>query len=87
MRGNDAVTAKKARMQQALGMIKAMGSIEYTKAVAILSFNIGLSETKAREYIRMFKDLGKIKIDSGTITPVITEETKRETAEIDKMLE
>lgn len=82
---NDAVTKKKHRMEQALGMIKAMGETEYTKAVAIISFNIGLSETKAREYIRTFKELGQIKVKNGIIS-TYSEDLKKDEEVIDKII-
>ena len=68
-KGRDAVQLKKERMERALAMLKAMGSMEYTKAVAIISFNIGLSEYKAREYLRMFRELGKIVVSDGIVKP------------------
>jgi hypothetical protein len=85
--GKDAVTLKKQRMEQALGMLKSMGEMEYTKAVAILSFNIGLSESKSKEYIRMFKELGRISVEGGIIMPYVETEVKnKEEKKIDKMI-
>ena len=86
-RRRDAVTEKKHRMERALGMLKSMDEISYMKAVAILSFNLGLSEPKAKEYIRTFRELGHLNIKDGMIRTYTEKEILEESEKIEKMIE
>ena len=71
LKGKDAIQVRSERMKQAEGILNALGEIKYIKALAVVSYNLGVSENKAREYIRILRDVGKIVIDNGVVKPYV----------------
>jgi len=61
------ITARQKRMESALRIIQSRKSIPYSKAVALLAFNLGIREEKAREYIRILEKIDGFKIKDGII--------------------
>jgi len=63
----DGATMRKERIETAYGMLKVLKEVKYDKAVALLSFNLGLSARKSREYIQMLRLLNKVETNDGTV--------------------
>ena len=63
-----AIEERKVRLKAALGMISKLVPIEYVKAAGQISFNLGVSDNKAREYIKVLREAGQIEVFSGVVT-------------------
>lgn len=68
-KGSVWMEAKKQRLGYIKGLIQNLGESEYKKVVALICYNTGLSENKAKEYLRNLEGLGAIKIDGGLVSP------------------
>jgi hypothetical protein len=62
-----AIDARKKRIDFCHGILKSAGRVEYPRAIALIQFNLGVSEAKAREYIRVLKDMLIIKVEKGFV--------------------
>ena len=61
------IEARKRRIDRAHAILKSVGEVEYEKAMALISLNLGVSESKAREYIKVLKALELIKTENGSV--------------------
>jgi len=61
------IEARKRRIDRTHAILKSLGEIEYDKAMAMVSLNIGVSEQKAREYIKALKTAGLISTENGKV--------------------
>jgi len=66
----DAVEIRRIRIAKTLDMVKRMGEVDYEKAMNVISYNLGVSAAKTREYLGILKGAGQVKIEQGTIFPV-----------------
>jgi len=62
-----AVESRKERMTVALGILRSKNGIKFQKAVALLSYNLGVTERKAKEYISTLVEIDGIKRDGDFI--------------------
>ena len=63
-----AIEDRKNRVSSALGIIRKLSPIEFVKAAGVISFNLGVSNEKAREYIKVLKESGQIVVDGGMVS-------------------
>lgn len=64
------IEEKKKRMAQALKILRAKKKLPYDKAVALLCWNLGIRQEKAREYIDTLVHIDGIKKSDGNIIRV-----------------
>lgn len=69
MRNYSATEERRERMERARKLLVSLKDVTYIRALAMLSFNLGLSEFKAKEYIRTLKEVGGIRVENGYIYP------------------
>jgi len=67
MRGNSTTEARRRRIAIAEQIVKKLGRDEYIKAVSMISFNLGVTEAKAREYLKILSNTGVIEIKNGYV--------------------
>ncbi len=67
--GIDAIAARGARIKRAEGIIDALGEVAYSKALSVICYNLGVSDIKGREYLRILTDAGKISVKDGVVCP------------------
>ena len=81
-RGSVWMEAKKRRLVFIKGLLEKLGEISYTKAVALICYNTGLSENKAKEYLRNLQGMEAIEIRDGLVRPnpvtIAEKETKKQ---------
>ena len=58
---------RKARLNNALGIIKRLAPADYKNVTGMLSFSLGVSDQKAREYVRVLRDSGWVVVEMGTV--------------------
>ena len=81
----DAVEMRRARIQRVLGIINSVDEIEYGKGLAMVCYNLGISESKVREYFKILKDAGRIRIKDGFIRSIVSKKAGDE-KEADELL-
>jgi hypothetical protein len=54
-------------MDRTLAMLKATGEVDFEKAVAVITVNLGVAQRKASEYLGVLKAAGKISIKDGMV--------------------
>ena len=59
---------RKQRLTAALGIVKGLVPIEFVKAAGMISFNLGVTDDKAREYIRVLRESSQIVVEAGVVT-------------------
>lgn len=64
------IDKRRERINSALKFLKTLGRTEYKKAVAVISFNLGVRREKAIEYLNILRDCGSIKIEDGYVEAV-----------------
>ena len=68
---NPFLELRKERLKRAKAILKAScrgdGKISYPKAVAILTLELGVSEKKCGEYLKILKDFEFIRTEKGEI--------------------
>jgi predicted transcriptional regulator len=70
-RGTPAVEDRRRRLDLARKILTARKKTEYRKAVAMLSYNLGVTERKAREYIETLLLVDGIRKKDGIIERVV----------------
>lgn len=65
--GTPAIEDRKRRLEFALKILRARKRTPMPKAVALLSFNLGLSDRKAKEYIKTLVQIDGIKLEKDQI--------------------
>jgi hypothetical protein len=63
-----AIQDRRIRVEAARGIIRRLGLIEFRKAAGMVSFNLGVSDEKAREYIRILRDSGQVVVEGGMVS-------------------
>jgi hypothetical protein len=65
---NPILELQKARLRQALEIIKKFeDGTEINHVIAILQYNLGVGEEKARSYLKIFHNMGEIELKNGKI--------------------
>lgn len=62
------IANRKQRLSAALGIMNKLVPIEYIKVAGMISFNLGVTDEKAREYVRVLREAGQIVVIEGMIT-------------------
>lgn len=66
VKGEDALEARRRRIDKALAILKAKGKVEHEKGLALIQYNVGVSKEKAREYVQVLKDMGHVSVVKST---------------------
>ena len=61
------IEARKRRIDRAHAILKSLKEVPYDRAMATISINLGVSEAKAKEYIKSLKAAGLIKTEDGKV--------------------
>lgn len=67
--GIDAIQARSDRIKRAEEMCAALGEVAYSKALSVICYNLGVSDVKGREYLRILRDAGVIYVKDGVLYP------------------
>ena len=59
--------ARRERIHKASDMLSTMMPCDYNRAVAVLSMALGIREEKAREYIRIIREVEGIIVEEGIL--------------------
>ena len=69
VRGQTTIDARKQRLETALRLLREAGEAgaDVQKAKAVLSEELGVSEKKVMEYIKIHSNLGRIRLEKGIV--------------------